>query len=301
MGTRLHFVTKRTGNSGPFKPVVSFGKTEYPDRQIRWSVSGNVQNPRSRVDRPTMANKPLVDPLAKVTTLGGVLRSEREHRLLGVNQIARLAGVQVDTIRALEGDDHGLTPQQLDEVITHYQAPDWMTQRGLGELTLDLNEGIVSFSNTVATRALDNPADRVLARYVLLLYRHLGVEIGTKIPVKAIDLMVLRAALSVHKPEVEAQIQSLKMQRKAREEALEGHARLGVGALLLVAVALGLAIMFAGSDAEPAQGIQPETVISIDSVAPPIQEATIEEATVEIGEAVSIVRPPSDVVQEAGN
>ena len=233
-------------------------------------------------DRATMAEQSRDNPPAQVTTLGGVLRAEREHRLLAVDHMARFAGVEVDTIRAVEGDDHALSPAELDELMHHYQAPDWSTQRGLGELTLDLNAGIVSFSNQESSHLIDDAADRVLARYVLLLYGYRGVGVGTKIPVKDIDLMVLRAALSVRKPEVEQQIQNLLSQQGANAAARERRAGFVLGGLAVVAIALGVAIVLTGSEVEPRAVVPNETLVPAA------------EATVEIGEAVSIVRPPND-------
>lgn len=239
-------------------------------------------------DRATMAEQPRDDPPAQVTTLGVVLRAEREHRLMAVDHMARLAGVEVDTIRAVEGDDHALSPDALDELMHHYQAPDWSTQRGLGELTLDLNAGIVSFSNQESSHVIDDAADRVLARYVLLLYGHRGVEVGTKLPVKDIDLMVLRAALSVRKPEVEEHIQNLLSQQGANAAARERRAGFLFAGLAVVAIALGAAILLTGSEAEPSAVVPNEIVVPAA------------EATVEIGEAVSIVRPPNDPAFPSG-
>lgn len=224
-----------------------------------------------------MANEPHDGSGSRTTTLGGVLRFERERRLLAIDHVARLAGVQVETIRALERDDHELSPIELDELMHHYQGPDWSIRRALGELTLDLDLGIVSFSNRDSTRVLDDPADRVLARYILLLYTYRSAEIGTKIPVKDIDLMVLRAALNSRKPEVERQIRNLQTDHGSTSVEAERKRLIAVRALALIVVALGVAMLLSGP--------------SRSDESTPADRST----TIEIGEAVSIVRPPPDL------
>lgn len=239
-----------------------------------------------------MADQLMDRSTARVMSLGGVLRAERDRRGLAIEQVAKFAGMSVATVRSVECDDHELSPDQLDQLMHHYLVPDWSTQRGLGELTLDLDQGIVSFSDRGSSRVIDDPADRVLARYVSLLYTQRGVAVGTKVPVKDIDLTILRSALSVRQPEVRQHLESMQAVQEAKTATVERRARFVVGGLTVVAVALGLAIVLTGSEAEPA------IVVPTESVVPAGVEVTVPagvEITVEIGEAVSITRPPAAV------
>lgn len=214
----------------------------------------------------------------------------------------------VEDVVAVENDDHDLTPVELDRLMQHYRDPSGGSRQTLGELTLDLTGGYVAYTDRRPDRQIADPIDRVLAQYVQMLYVERSVESGTRIPIKDIDLTVLRLALSVRKPEVVRQIESIQSGRMIRVSDVPLPAVAAGGLALLGAVLLGMMIASPADEADvPSErpaAVQSEAPVTqaVDSQSPGAapealantEESVVpvEEITVEIGEAVTLVRPP---------
>ena len=217
-----------------------------------------------------MANNAVVARVRATATLGELLRRVRESQNVPIDRVATLGGVLVEQVQAVEDDDHELSAVELDRLIQHYRDPTGGSRQTLGEVTLDLTAGFVAYADPRPDRQIVDAADRVLAQYVQLLYHERGVEDGTHLPIKDLDLDVLRLALSVRQPEVVKQI-SVLQQRQGTAQLPRGVVALGVAALTS-ALALGLLLGRADTP-EPAPN-EPEPVV-------------------EIGEAATLVRPPT--------
>lgn len=230
-------------------------------------------------------------------TLGSVLRSQRERQRVSIDRVATLCGVMVDDVAAVENDNHDLTPVELDRIMQHYRDPSGGSRQTLGELSLDLTGGFVSYTDRLPDRQITDPIDRVLAQYVQMLYHDRNVEQGTRIPIKDIDLTVLRLALSVREPEVVKHIETIQGQRTMQLPVRLPLLAAG-GAALAGAVAIGFLLAGPQSSSEPGPSLPASVESPQGTTAPPDALANTElsvtpqEITVEIGEAATLVRPP---------
>lgn len=218
-----------------------------------------------------MANEPVVTRVRATATLGELLRRLRESQNVPIDRVATLGGVLVEQVRAVENDDHELSAVELDRLIQHYRDPTGGSRQTLGEVTLDLTAGYVAYADRRPDRQIVDAADRILAQYVQLVYHERGVEDGTHLPIKDLDLDVLRLALSVRQPEVVKQINVLQ-QRHGIANIARRVVALGV---VTLTGALALALFLGRTDTPEPPPDEPEPVV-------------------EIGEAVTLVRPPAD-------
>lgn len=262
-----------------------------------------------RDDCCTMAEHPKVNGKRATATLGAVLRSQRERQQVPIDRVATLCGVLVDEVEAVENDDHDLSPLELDRMMQHYRDPSGGSRQTLGELTLDLTGGYVAYTDCQPDRQIADPVDRVLAQYVQMLYQDRDVEPGTRVPIKDIDLTVLRLALSVRQPEVVKQIRTIQQGRTMTLARVPQPVVAAGGLALLGAVVLGLLMAAPSNDVDgenPADSavtqFEVPGAVSTDlepSTTPPDALAStegsvtpVQEITVEIGEAATLVRPP---------
>lgn len=204
----------------------------------------------------------------------------------------------VDDVQAVENDNHDLSPVELDRIMQHYRDPSGGSRQTLGELSLDLTGGFVSYTDRQPDRQITDPIDRVLAQYVQMLYHDRNLDQGTRLPIKDIDLSVLRLALSVREPEVVRQIETIQGQRSMGLVPVRLPLLAAGGAALAGAVALGFLLAGPTSTVEQGPVTPAPEQAPQGSVAPPEALANTEasvipqEITVEIGEAVTLVRPP---------
>jgi hypothetical protein len=248
--------------------------------------------------------------------LGALLRDARGAAGDDLGAVADRSDGRFDAIDllAIEAGEYRLTDDEVGILLALYEADPGDLLAARSTLVIDLDEGTVAAGNWSASFApgSDDPDD-VLARYLALLYEMRGLEVGTPIPLRTLDVSVLSQALALPAPAVEERLEVLMVPGNRRLERarrlLDRRILVPAAGLVVAATAVGV-LVFTPSVAEPATGgelgravgavavspvvaPQPGTDIAPGAVDPSVQVAPPGVDTEpEIGEGLTIEREP---------
>lgn len=123
-------------------------------------------------------------------------------------------------------------------------------------LVIDLEARTVAAGPWAATLDSNRPSpEEILARYLALVYEMRGLEPGTEIPLRSLDISVLARATAMPAIDVEDRLVVLMQPGNRRLNAMRRLVRnrrvVVTGAVAVAATAVGLLILVPGGDAAP--------------------------------------------------
>lgn len=242
-------------------------------------------------------------PTCPTSTLGDLLTLVRVEAGLSVDQMGRSGPLTVETVRELEAGRYDLPPADLAAVLDRYGVPSIGPRFARNVVVISLEEGWVSLRQTRRFWEPTADADQNLLRYLSLLYRHLGLSFGERVPVRSVDLALLRASLALRRDEVESHLDRLGVglsRKLGPNRNLLAFAAAGIavaaGAIVLLPAA-SVDKMVTGRPASPAGQAVPHVQPADDRIPAPASASAVSEPQIDIGTAVVIHRSPSGVPQ----
>lgn len=189
--------------------------------------------------------------------LGTLLRQAREasgRELTDLTVRSRLSVVELDDI------EHGR--RQLDEatmqaLVEAYGIDASSLVPARSQLTIDLDDGRVAIEKSDIDVDASYGADAVLIRYLALVYRLRDLPLGTRLPLRDIDIEVLSGALSLGSGDVESRLYRLMSagsdiaadQRRIRRQLL-----MPLVGVIVAATGVGTLVLVAGEPNTPPEG-----------------------------------------------
>lgn len=131
--------------------------------------------------------------------LGGVLRAARRSRGFSHSDlVARTGGVVSEALLAAAEQGHiRIQPAALETVAVALGVEIRELVPARAELVIDLDAGTISTRGGTRRYGSDPDPDEILVQYLALVHTLRGVEPGTPIPLRDVDLAVLSQALTV--------------------------------------------------------------------------------------------------------
>lgn len=161
-------------------------------------------------------------------------------------------------------------------------------------LKIDLMEGTVAagpWTTTFSPEPADS--DEILARYLALVYEMRGIEAGTPIPLRTLDVSVLAGALTMSPRDVEGRLVILMEPGNRRIDALRSLLRrrvlLPVAGVVVAATAVGLLVVVPRSEATPGSDLGRAVGGAVADATQQVAPAPVEP---EIGESLVVERGP---------
>ncbi len=218
--------------------------------------------------------------------LGRLLRSARlDAEVTLEDLVARGAGTFTLTdLMDIEAGRRGVDRDELDELIASYGVEETSFVPERTRLVIDLDENVMRTDGaTVDFEAADEP-QRVLARYLGLVYSLRDIEPGTPIPLRDVDVTVLSKALLQPPDSVESSLRSMMAEPHedvvAAAKGFRARKLLPMAGVVIGAAAFGAIIAVAnGTEAED-PAVDPPIAGEVD---------TTESARVDIGPAPAVV------------
>jgi hypothetical protein len=239
--------------------------------------------------------------------LGTLLRDARLLAGDDLEAVALRSEGRYDTIdlHAIEAGEYRLTDDEVTELLDLYRADPGELLASRSTLVIDLDEGTVAAGNWTISFApgADGPDD-ILARYLALLYEMRGLEPGTAIPLRSLDVSVLSEALAMPARAVEERLEILMVPGNRRLEQarrlLRRRVLVPAAGLVIAATAAGV-LLFSPSADHPTVGSQVGRAVGTEAqsaLAAPIVAADPDvefappgvDTTPEIGEGLTIER-----------
>lgn len=214
-------------------------------------------------------------------SLGELLVADRIAVGVELDELSRQSGFDLGRIEAVESGRHDLTDTELCQLLDRYTALSSArlasSRRPFRALVeIDLDAGSLRLRRTRRPRALP-AADRNLLHYLSMVHRHNDLRLGTEIPLKAVDLNLLRASLALRRGDV-----------ASRVDRMTGRIGPGLTAdrsILAVAVATGLVVAAGAIILIPTARSTNEPTSSPGAIDPRI----------DIGTPLVIERAPSEI------
>lgn len=219
-----------------------------------------MRRPKERV-RPAdgdKVNDSTVDvDLVPAQRLGVVLRRAREQRGLTHAEVAARAGAVFTeaTLRAVEDGDARLDAAGVEAVARALDVEVSELVPARADLVIDLDRGTIAAGE--GSRAVGGDTDEILTQYLALVYTLRGIEPGTPIPLRDVDLAVLSSALMIDTDVVKTKLVTLMVEPpaivSARTRLLRRKVIIPAAGILVGATAVG-ALVFVLNDgsADPA-------------------------------------------------
>lgn len=173
--------------------------------------------------------------VSDTSTLGDLLVANRNESGMDLEDLSMASSLTVEQILEVESGRHDLDASELRALLVNYEVPSIVGRLSRLAVEISLEDGWVTMSSTRRTWADQPDADQNLLSYLVLLYEDLGLKLGDPISLKSVDLSLLRAALALRRPEVEAQLDRL-------GNSIPDRLRRNKS-LLVVAAAAGIAVV----------------------------------------------------------
>lgn len=214
----------------------------------------------------TLVSAELVPP----RRLGEVLGAARHSTGLTVSEVATKSegAFQRTDILSIEAGLRRLDDEELNTVLSLYEIPRDTVLPHRSRLVLDLNEGSMSVGDIDAPAL--NTEDEVFERYLALVYTLRGIQPGTPVPLRDVDLDVLGQALRIEQHDVKSRLVTLMepppVLLQPRIERLSRQILVPTIGVIVGATTLGMLFMTADrTEFDPSpQGDAP----TVDNVAP---------------------------------
>ncbi len=212
-------------------------------------------------------------PMTATASLAELLVATRTDAGVELGELSRLSGLDVERIEAVECGRHDLDDAELAELLDRYRIPPPSRRFARAAIEIDLDAGSLRLRRSRRPRSIP-AADRNLLQYLSLVHRHFELEPGTDIPLKAVDLNLLRASLALRRTEVASRLDRM---GQTVGPSLRDRS------LLAVAIGTGLVV------AAGAIVLIPDRTTSEPSPGPAI------DPRIDIGTPLVIERDPSEI------
>lgn len=190
--------------------------------------------------------------ITRLSTLGESLELLRLGQGRSIDDLVAASGHAALAFAAVEAGEHEYDDARLAAIVAAYGI-----DRGERPVhaVVDLERGVISVATSKRT-CDEPPADRVLLDYVSLLYHQNGLRVGTELPIREIDLTVVRRALALRRDAVEQRVATMvgehALRRRRRPRLRRRHAALGglvvMGAIVVIPPLAGRAGAAQGAD-----------------------------------------------------
>jgi hypothetical protein len=152
----------------------------------------------------TMADRGTV-PMSRTASLGELLSASRRDAGLGLDEIGLASGLPAARIAAVEAGRHDLSDAELSDLLERYPIPSPPHRPHWRIVQIDLDGGCLRMDRSRRPRSVP-AADRNLLRYLELVHHRFAIEPGVAIPLKAVDLVLLRSCLALRRDEVTSRL-----------------------------------------------------------------------------------------------
>jgi len=233
-------------------------------------------------------------PITGTSTLGDLLTSARCDAGRTIEDVSLRSAVPVELIREVESSRYSSSPGELARVLDGYGVPPAGGRLARTVVVISLEDGWVSMKETRRIWKTQAEADRNLLRYLLLVYEGRGLSMGERVPLRSVDLSLLRASLAIRRSEVEEHLDNLGRRVPARLR--RDKSLLAVAATAGVTAAAGAIILVAGaskgSASSPSSGAEDAPAAQL--VTEPVDQVLPgSDPRIEIGTALVVERSPA--------
>lgn len=223
--------------------------------------------------------------VAQTTTLGSLLQSHRVNFGPSMKTLASTTGFSDNVIRSVEAGRHDLDLNSLTRLIEAYNPPTLVGSGRWADVVVDIESVSVALVRSTELVSKLQPADRILAHYLGLLYADRDLPMGARLSIREVDLSVVRDSLSLRRDAVAIHIEQLDV---GSASSTDRNNLVLLTGLLCVTAAL---VVGSGTTSPESDSGAPEAVAAVVV----IEESPIVpmgDLVVDIGSAVSITRAP---------
>jgi len=217
-------------------------------------------------------------PMLATASLGELLVADRASVGVELDELSQQSGFAVERIEAVESGRHDLSDAELCALLDDYASLSRARRPFRAVVEIDLDAGSLRLRKTRRPQSLP-AADRNLLHYLSILHRHNGLTPGADIPLRAVDLSLLRASLALRRGEVASRLD--------RMAGAIGPSLTRNRSLLAVALATGLVV------AAGAIVLIPSSQSGFESRPEPSPGAVV--PRIDIGTPLVVERDPADI------
>ncbi|MGB5760026.1 MAG: helix-turn-helix domain-containing protein, partial [Acidimicrobiales bacterium] len=142
----------------------------------------------------------------KTSVLGELLSANRAACGLTLEALSSRSGFTVDQIVEVESGRHDLEAPALERLLASYEIPAMTKRRSRLSVEISLDGGWVALGAGRRSQGKLPEADENLLSYLCLVYRDRDLSLHDRIPLKTVDLSLLRASLAIRRPEVRSRL-----------------------------------------------------------------------------------------------
>jgi len=200
--------------------------------------------------------------------LGSLLR---QSRLAAGSDLHDLAVRGEFGVVDLDDIEHGRRPVDdatLATLLSLYGIEDAGLLPARSRLIIDLDAGRIAVDQVDVTVDGTDTADKVLARYLALVYRLRELPLGTPLSLRDVDLDVLSTALSIDASDVESRLERLMREKTVvdRDQSrLRRRLLVPLAGVVVAATAVGVLVLVSQStDSAPVVTDTQTTLVSTD-------------------------------------
>lgn len=204
-------------------------------------------------------------PTMPTASLGELLIANRCDAGLTLDEVGQTSGLGRDRVAAVEAGRHDLSDAELSILLDRYPIPSASRRFTRTVVEIDLDGGSLRLRKTRRHRSVPS-ADRNLLQYLALVHHHFEIEPGTPLPLKAVDLVLLRASLALRRDQVTSRLD--RMTGGGRAHLVRHRSLLAAAVATGVVVAAGAIVLIpSASEPEPSGGdIDPRIDIGVPLV-----------------------------------
>ncbi len=200
--------------------------------------------------------------------LGSLLRQARIAAGSELDEFATRGDFGVVDLDDIEHGRRQIDDPTLAMLLSLYGIEDSGLLPERSRLVIDLDAGRIAVDQDDMSVDTSADADRVLARYLALVYRLRDLPLGTRLHLRDVDLDVLSTALSIDAIDVETRLERL-MRDKSDVGRDQGKLRrrllVPLAGVIVAATAVGVLVLVSQStDTTPVVGNTPTTAVSTD-------------------------------------
>ena len=224
--------------------------------------------------------------------LGALLRQARVEKGWELVDLISRAGLTVVELDDVEHGRRDLDEATLNALLASYGIDDAELVPTRSQLVIDLDEGRIAVHRTDIDVDASFGPDAVLTRYLALVYRLRGVELGTSLPLRDVDLDVLSTSLSLESHDIESRLQRLMSGRtdvERDQHRIRRQLLLPLAGVVIAATGLGTLVLVTDDSGTSAVPAAEAVDVGTERIATPaIQEASVVETDIGNGGALEI-------------
>jgi len=200
--------------------------------------------------------------------LGSLLRQARLAAGSEIDDFAARGEFGVVDLDDIENGRRSVDDSTLATLLSLYGIEDAGLLPARSRLVIDLDAGRIAVDQVDLTVDGSAGADRVLARYLALVYRLRELPLGTQLSLRDVDLDVLSRALAIDAVEVEHRLERLMREKSVidRDQSrLRRRLLVPLAGVVVAATAVGVLVLVSQSnDSAPVVTDTPATLVATD-------------------------------------